>query len=204
MTKKCILKIVVTPEDSFWWWHLSLDLPVPTTCLNLDQRSIRSQFQKYPIDQRPLSINTHPSALNFRNVQIQLEISAETLTHLQFSVFSIFHFHLRCLLKIEWRCGNFETKTNIHVIWKSVWMFHWYWEIWYSMKWEQLVYSQDYPGGGNSIATRYMNKDPPQLASRKIPAFFIQILKDRAILMKTMQNKEKGVNSHETFALALH
>ena len=150
---------------------------------------------------RPLSISTHPSALNLRNVQIQLEISAETSNHLWFLSF-IFGILWWCLLKIEWKCLKFETKTDIHVIWKSVWMFHWYWEIWYSMKWEHLVYSQDYPGGGNSIATRYMNTDPPQLATRKIPAFFIQIWKDRTISMKTVQNKQKGICSHETSALA--
>ena len=64
-----------------------------------------------------------------------------------------------------------------------------YWEIWYSMKWEQMVYSQDYPGGGNSIATRYMNTEPHQLTS--------SLGKSKLSLLKCQYKREQDCKTKE-------
>ena len=111
----------------------------PHHLVNLDQSRIN--WKSIPeISNRSKKVQlTHTAALNF-------QIQSEYL--LKLFVFPLNDF---VVIFVE-KCLNWETKTNIHVIWKSVWIRrHWYWEISYSMKWNELVYSQDYTGGGGEI-----------------------------------------------------
>ena len=132
-----------------WWWHYKIvgDIwmltppKVPPFAKSRSAQLARSINWKSIPEISNLSINTHPSELNFKMFNYQ--ISAENLCVLKMNVLVMIFVGNRVRgmnLRQEPIYMSFESRSGCS---KDM-----YWEIWYSMKWEQLVYSQDYPAWG--------------------------------------------------------